>query len=209
MAKSNKISIERGLPQQASAIYPLLFQTAPKNISYIFGDSIRVDKRITEECWKRVDTTYSHKFSHVAIQHGQVIGVLVAFDGKTYKEQQKITSQVAAQYIDDSLMQHMKKAMPEISLLSPQIPNRTYYIHYISVSDNAQGKGVGKLLLECAFDQAKATKCHSLSLDVSIDNPAVEFYKVMGLDIIVETRVPLLSKKANISGSYRMVKRLI
>ena len=71
----------------------------------------------------------------------------------------------------------------------------TYYIHALSVKPEFQGKRVGYALIENAINKAREQGFAKLQLDVLSDNPAVGFYRAVGLELLAETTAlnPLLS----------------
>lgn len=59
-------------------------------------------------------------------------------------------------------------------------------LHKIYLLPSAQGKGVGKLLLDEVEKQAKSVAMKSISLNVNKFNKAATFYKKIGFKIIAE-----------------------
>ena len=59
-------------------------------------------------------------------------------------------------------------------------------IHKIYVMPTAQGKGVGKEMINWVADIAKQNKIDTLLLDVYRHNPAIQFYEKMGFKIAGE-----------------------
>lgn len=53
-------------------------------------------------------------------------------------------------------------------------------IHKIYVMPDAQGKGVGKILMEYIYKIANENNCETLLLDVYRHNPALQFYEKLG-----------------------------
>ncbi|MEM8745378.1 MAG: hypothetical protein AAGF91_01655, partial [Actinomycetota bacterium] len=46
-------------------------------------------------------------------------------------------------------------------------------------------------LLRHALDQARSNGASGLQLDVLSDNPAVDFYRAHGLEVLVESKAPI------------------
>ena len=63
-------------------------------------------------------------------------------------------------------------------------------MHALSVTPASRGKRIGMKLLANALHQAKIAGHRKLQLDVLSDNPAVNFYQSMGLELLVESRSP-------------------
>jgi ribosomal protein S18 acetylase RimI-like enzyme len=89
------------------------------------------------------------------------------------------------------------------SWLNPVVPEDVYYVHALSVTPAARGKGVGMNLLSRAMDRARDAGYRGLQLDVLSDNPAVNFYQSMGLELLVESRAPK-PQAAGVPPEFRM-----
>ncbi|MEM7080624.1 MAG: GNAT family N-acetyltransferase, partial [Pseudomonadota bacterium] len=76
------------------------------------------------------------------------------------------------------------------SWLNPVIHADTYYIHALSVKPGFRGKRVGYHLIQNAINHARQQGFGKLQLDVLSDNPAVSFYRAVGLELLAETRAP-------------------
>ena len=76
------------------------------------------------------------------------------------------------------------------SWLNPVIHADTYYIHAISVKPEYRGKRVGYRLMDSAINSAREQGFSKLQLDVLSGNPAVEFYRAVGFELLAETRAP-------------------
>lgn len=59
-------------------------------------------------------------------------------------------------------------------------------LHKIYILPEAQGKGVGKLLIEKVIALAKENQSEVISLNVNKFNKAVSFYKKIGFEIVAE-----------------------
>lgn len=67
----------------------------------------------------------------------------------------------------------------------------TTHLHKIYVLPEAQGKGVGKLLIEAVINTAKENHSDALSLNVNRCNKAVTFYEKTGFEIVAEVNIEL------------------
>ena len=62
--------------------------------------------------------------------------------------------------------------------------NKSMYIDDICVDEKARGKHVGKALYEYVRDYAQSIGCHNITLNVwEGNNPAISFYKNMGMKV--------------------------
>ena len=76
-------------------------------------------------------------------------------------------------------------------------------IHKIYVLPSAQGKGIGRILIDSAAEIASANNNSELSLNVNRDNiKAIEFYKRMGFEII-------LSEDIDIGNGFLMTDHVL
>ena len=77
---------------------------------------------------------------------------------------------------------------------SNEIEIDIYHLHKLYVMPTMQGNGVGKLLLEKAFNYAGENKDKGyarIELNVNRNNKAVGFYKRMGMNIVKEGDFPI------------------
>ena len=208
MLNNNNIKLVKGLPLHAEDVVKLLPATSPKIFNCVFKGRPEVHTRVAEACWKASDVEGSHSFSVVALDDDDVVGILIAYNWATFQNLKKSTTKLTVPLIDDDILLSMRETLPLISLLTPTMRDNDYFVRYLSVSSAVQGKGVGAKLLEHAFSQAKSLGCKTLQLDVVSENPAVKFYKKMGLKIIAETRIPFLEESYDIGSNLRMIKKI-
>ncbi|HZZ34204.1 MAG TPA: GNAT family N-acetyltransferase, partial [Caulobacteraceae bacterium] len=101
-------------------------------------------------------------------------------------------------------LQGLATRADKASYLNAHVPDGVYYLHALSTPPEHRGKGAGKALLAAAIDRARAAGHAELQLDVLADNPAVGFYRAMGLNILAETRSPELSSDHGFPSELRM-----
>ena len=65
---------------------------------------------------------------------------------------------------------------------------------------------MGRRLLEGAFQRAAAAGYRSVCLDVMDSNPAVGFYRHLGMRLACEIRIPDLIEQHGFPAIYRMVR---
>ncbi len=90
------------------------------------------------------------------------------------------------------------------SYLNAHVPADVYYVLALSVPEPYRGRGVGARLLAAAMTRARAAGHRALQLDVLSDNPAVQFYRAMGLSTIAEIRSPELTRDHGFPSEQRM-----
>jgi len=64
-------------------------------------------------------------------------------------------------------------------------------LHKIYILPEAQGKGLGKLLINNVADIAKQNQNEVLSLNVNRNNPAIYFYEKLGFTKVAEEDIPI------------------
>ena len=60
----------------------------------------------------------------------------------------------------------------------------------LAVTPEARGQRIGYQLMQHALATTRARSCRELQLDVLSDNPAVGFYRSLGLEVLAETTAP-------------------
>ena len=68
--------------------------------------------------------------------------------------------------------------------------------------------GLGRLLLQGAFQRAADAGYKQVCLDVMDTNPAVGFYLHLGMHLACEVRIPDLIEQHGLPSIYRMVMDL-
>lgn len=80
-------------------------------------------------------------------------------------------------------------------------------IHKIYILPSAQGKGIGKLLIEKATQVAKEHQNQALSLNVNRNNIAVKFYETVGFTIVGQENIDI--GNGFLMEDYIMDKQLV
>ena len=77
--------------------------------------------------------------------------------------------------------------------------NKSLYIDDICVDEKARGKHVGKALYEYVRNYARSIGCHNITLNVwEGNNPAISFYKNMGMQVQKTTMEIILKNEVKI-----------
>jgi ribosomal protein S18 acetylase RimI-like enzyme len=79
-------------------------------------------------------------------------------------------------------------------------------LHKIYILPEAQGKGVGKLLINAVEDLAKENQSVVVSLNVNKFNKAISFYKKIGFEVVSEEEI--LLEHGYKMEDYKMEKKL-
>ena len=181
---------ERYAPQIAE----LVWATGPVSYEYHFGDRELFDA-IVLGSWFRDGTLFAADATSLAVEDGELMGIEIGMPGPEYRERQNALGPVwqdlvANQQIDAEAIPGVLERSEHASWLNPVIHADTYYIHALSVKPEYRGKRLGYHLIQNAMNKARAQGFAKLQLDVLSDNPAVDFYRAVGLELLAETRAP-------------------
>lgn len=172
-------------------------------MSYLFHDEETWARLLTTD-WPNENGLGCHARTHLAVDDGQVVGVLVCHDPLTLDEFFEQSMRRWTETEPEETSSHLEAAFMMMDRLFPHPRPNQHYILDIAVSPSQRNKGLGRRLMATAIDQAKALGRSSVCLDVAADNPAVEFYTALGMNIEVETRVPDLDKNHGVGLHYHM-----
>jgi len=201
----SNVQIVPGKPEHAPAIPQLIYQTAETNFDFLYAGRHDVFTHVIEECWRADKSGFSHKLATVALVDEEVVGLLIGADQPTYKREAENTRDVIIPLLDEPLLKHMGVEGKAFFYLSPAIPESAYFMDILSVSESAQGLGIGKKLVAHAIEDAKRLNCSGIQLNTNADGDAVGFYHSLGFNTLVEARMPDLEERANIGMKLRMV----
>jgi ribosomal protein S18 acetylase RimI-like enzyme len=104
-----------------------------------------------------------------------------------------------------SLAAHLDSAFTMMARLFPHPPPDSYYVLDLAVDPARQKGGIGRQLMNAAIEHGLSLGRTSLQLDVEGENAALHFYKRIGMEIEVETRVPYLANNHGIGLHYHMI----
>lgn len=158
--------------------------------------------------WPHREGTFCYGHSRVAMLDGRLAGVIVVHDPLRLDDRLRLTMERWKASETSPLIDHLTHAMTYLDLLFPHLPDDSFFVFDLAVDSRFHGKGIGKRLLETAEADARALGRKSLVLDVNDGNPAVDFYRHCGMEIAIETKIPVLARDHGIGVHYRMVKEL-
>lgn len=186
----------------------LIFNTNPS----VFGCLVRNDRELFRRwmtpLWLSTRCSYSHDCATACLQNGEMFGFEQGFAGELYGALEQGSSGKVDNVFSPEQLQYMGNCARHLNYVVPYIPKSAYYVHLLSVRGDRQGTGVGRMLLENAFERASASGFKSVQLDVYEGNPAVGFYEKMGMEKRLETRFPAFQRVWQIPAHYRMVRDL-
>jgi ribosomal protein S18 acetylase RimI-like enzyme len=158
--------------------------------------------------WLTDGSVFAAEATHIALADNELQGIEIGFGGSQWLGRKAALGplwkqMLAAGGVTQEEMTVVLEHSGHASWLNPVVPEDVYYVHALSVTPAARGKGVGMKLLSRAMDRARDAGYRGLQLDVLSDNPAVNFYQSMGLELLVESRAPK-PQAAGVPPEFRM-----
>lgn len=151
---------------------------------------------IVRASWAAEGTLFAFDGSRLAVEGDELLGIEIGWQGPEFGPRKKSLAPLWAPLIEDGTvpqddLAEMAKRSYLASYLNPAIPKPVHYIHALAVKPEHRGKSIGAALVRNAMQLGKDAGHRGLHLDVLSDNPAVEFYRAMGLEVLAETRAPI------------------
>jgi len=197
--------IKAARPDDAALAAELIFDTDPHVFGYWFNGTREKALKYFAFQWKSMEGSFSHIFARGAFNGGNLVGIEAGYDRQTQHREGRAFFRQAETLLENSEFDHFSRSLNYMAYLNPPIARDAYYIQTLSVSKERKNEGIGKLLIQSAFERAAKEGYRSCHLDVAGDNPAVDFYLHMGMEVLCEMRTPFL-EHYNIPRHYRMVK---
>ena len=178
----------------ADEIPELAWSTGPVSYEYYMKRRSLFDAWV-QRLWRTPGTLFSADSAILSIKEGKLLGVAIAFNGGKYRERIRAAGplweeMLKADEVTTEEIAGVTERAKLASWLNPVIYSNTFYVHALAVKPEARGKGVGYSMMECLFDEAKELGYQEFQLDVLSDNPAVGFYRSLGLEVLAETKAP-------------------
>ena len=178
----------------ADEIPELAWSTGPVSYEYYMKRRSLFDAWV-QRLWRTPGTLFSSDSAILSIEEGELLGVAIAFNGGKYRERIRAggplwEEMLKADEVTTEEIAGVTERAKLASWLNPVIYSNTFYVHALAVKPEARGKGVGYSMMECLFDEAKELGYQEFQLDVLSDNPAVGFYRSLGLEVLAETKAP-------------------
>ena len=198
--------------RHAGEIPELVWSTGPVSYEYHMQRRTLFDS-LALRSWRTPGTLFSADSTILAINDRQLLGAAITMIGAEFRERTAALGPLWEEMLesDEVDVDELSGVIERSKLagwLNPAIHPRTYYVHAIAVKPEARGQRIGSLMMEHAFDTARQLGCREFQLDVLSDNPAVGFYRSLGLEVLAETRAPKPSE-FGVPVEFRMGKRVV
>jgi ribosomal protein S18 acetylase RimI-like enzyme len=202
-----KVNFEAANPKQKKVAATLIYDADPHLFAYWFKNDYETALKFFEIEWEQDRSFFSHTLCSVAVIGDKLLGIELGYGLNIHSNllTDPDTGKTGSMAINPELLPHTLEVTSYVPYLFPIFPKDAYYIQSLSLLPEARGQGLGTQLLKTTFDRAKEKGYNQCQLDVASDNPAVNFYYDMGMEIISETRVIQLEKNG-VPSHYRMVK---
>ena len=186
-----------------AGVAKLIWSTDPVLMKFMFGE-LSIFERAVEREWPSDKGLLCHKQAIVAETGGKVLGLCVAHTTEEYGPNFEAAQRIQTAALDATEGRHLRDALNWMDRLFPEPRGGSFYILELAVNDAAQGQGLGRSLFSAAVERGRSTGCERLALDVAADNPAVNLYRHLGLEVEIETRVPFLADGFGIGTHLHM-----
>ncbi len=208
MDVAQEVSIGPASPSPCDdRIADLIWDVDPPLMRFLFRDSHALWRRLVQADWGSEDGWFSHRNAILARLQDRIAGVMVAMTASAYERSAEITLRRWCA-VDEGNRAHPPFAFESVNRLFPKVPDDAFYVFDLVVAQEARGAGIGRLLMDAADGLARRAGCRSVHLDTAADNPAVAFYRRLGFEVLIETRVPYLAKRHGIPTHVHMMKAL-
>lgn len=191
----------------ANEIPELVWATGPVSYEYHFADRDLFDA-IVLGSWRRDGTLFAADATSLAVEDGQLMGIEIGMPGGEYRTRQHALGPVWQELVVNEAVSRadiegVLERSEHASWLNPVIDDETYYIHALAVKPEFRGKRIGYHLIDNAIRKARDNGFAKFQLDVLSDNPAVGFYRAVGLELLAETTAPKPAE-FGVPPEYRM-----
>ena len=193
--------------QYAAEIPELIYATGPTGYNYMFPNRDVFDALVLAS-WGTPNTPFSSDSTRLAIADGELLGLEQGFVGpELWTRQAALTptwqSLVEAGHLTGDELNEMVERAGYARWLNPILWSKAYYLHALSVKPEHRGKQIGAMLLRDSVERARDLGLREYQTDCYSIQPAIHFYRAMGMELLVESRAPI-PEKHGVPTEYRM-----
>jgi ribosomal protein S18 acetylase RimI-like enzyme len=202
------MEVALGKSEDAEVAAELLYETDREFFVYLSNGDRPSLLRLFADEWNRPGSPLNCSFSRVVRDEGQVVGLLVGYTQAEHAmlDFTKMGSTVTG--LPPGFLDNLLNVYSVAQYLFPAVPPGAFYVQNLAAAPAHRGRGLGRCLMEEAFERARRQGCTCCHLDVDSQTPAVQFYRRLGMEVLVETRVPALAAQGT-PTHFRMVKELV
>jgi len=199
--------IDGNLHHSTRRLADLIWTVDERLMTFLFGSPDDWHRLFSID-WRAHDGICNHNRSVVAEDGNEIKGVIIGYSADIVEQLFETT---LTRWLKDETPakgKHLEEAFNKMDRLFPHPMEGSFYILDLAVDVNARKLGIGRKLMDWAVSQAKQHGLSALELDVDADNPAVDFYRRLGMYVEVETLVPELSQYHGVERHYHMKLRI-
>lgn len=205
MARSS-IRIRIGRPEDAAAVAPLIRASGPRFHDHIFAPSGDPAQALSfiETAWRTPGTPQSARRGRVATIDGAIAGVLLVYDtAATTRLMRALTLAIARTY-GEAWEDILRRGMEVEELVAGVPDDGSFYVSTLAVKEGHRRRGLGRLLLQRAIDEAER-RGRAILLHVATHNePARRLYESAGFRVVRECRDREVEQRLGFDGQLLM-----
>lgn len=196
--------VESGKPDDGPEAARLIAETDTDLFGYCTRGNLQAWVDLAEWEWRSERGIYSFRMSNVVRSDAGLLGLLVSYSSRRHREIDWSFG-CSRPHMHPSQWDRITETYKLAAFLFPAIPDDAYYVQNVVTHPSARGLGLGRRLMDFAFELGRAEGCRSCHLDVDSATPAVLFYERLGMRVLVKTEVPSIQ---GVHTHYRMVREL-
>jgi ribosomal protein S18 acetylase RimI-like enzyme len=198
-------------PEDAEQAAYLMYLSGPGPSETIWGGPASNAIRVWWELFSIPHHMYSHSYALIAERNGQVVGLLLGLDPKSWEMAQRaMGSEIRFKWLKIIRLWHLPRLIGAIINMArtfEPLSNEDYTIQALAVLPEARRQGIATRLMESAADQARSKGLKRIVLDVLVENKdARRFYERVGFREVKRITDPRFCRWFGVEGSIRMAK---
>jgi len=202
------ISIQRCNSGHNSArVADLIWLVGPKMMTFLFDDEAKWRSVVALD-WPHADGAFAPPNIFLACDRSEIIGVLVSYPVPEFERHWAISRDRESAELPGDFAAALDVRFAWLGRCFAHPWPEHYFVLDIAVDPHHRGRGIGRMLMEKAEAEARAAGCAAVALDTKAENDAMQFYRRLGFEVVVETRVPYLERQHGLSLTYHQVKPL-
>jgi ribosomal protein S18 acetylase RimI-like enzyme len=184
----------------------LCWDTDPELFAFLFMNDKDLWSRLFKVEWHAKFGIYNANEIMLALADNRVVGMLSCFPGSTMAPRFDAVFTRFAAALDETTWSRVERGFEQMGWLFPPVPDDAFFVYALEVVPEARGKHVGRMLLQHAEIGARQNGLKRIHLDTAANRPAVGFYRKLGYEPLVETRLCRLRDGETVPNHFRMVK---
>jgi ribosomal protein S18 acetylase RimI-like enzyme len=202
------LPIEPARPEDGPEAARLLIETDPHLYRFLAGGDLGTMERLLATQWRRSDCLTSHAHARGVRESGRLVALILWYTAEQNAALPQFGPIGVEEGVPAEFQERLTAARRLASFLFPAVPAGAMYVQNLAVAREVRGRGHGRRLMAAVLAEAASRGFDACHLDVAATAPAVGFYRSLGMDVLVETRMPGLAERHGIPPHLRMIKAL-